>query len=206
MHHLTFVLLDAKTDPSDIPQATAAAMALFDENLDVPHIVATAEEVVANRDQVVAQYPGYAEKYADLDTFVRDWHGHKGLDEHGNALSTRNPNGKWDWYTIGGRWGGLLVVGWQDVNSARLKDINPARLYATGILLADGKWLDTEASVPYPKGLAKLRETDPDKYESRLAEWENKKRAIWQAKFGHILESAKQQVPQQWLTVVDRHH
>ena len=29
-------------------------------------------------------------------------------DEDGNELTTYNPNSKWDWYEIGGRWDGLL--------------------------------------------------------------------------------------------------
>ena len=32
------------------------------------------------------------------------------LDEHGNLLSTYNPNAKWDWYCVGGRWNGFLVL------------------------------------------------------------------------------------------------
>lgn len=30
------------------------------------------------------------------------------FDKDGNELSTYNPNSKWDWYSIGGRWAGLL--------------------------------------------------------------------------------------------------
>lgn len=32
------------------------------------------------------------------------------LDEHDNLLSTYNPNSKWDWYCVGGRWNGFLVL------------------------------------------------------------------------------------------------
>ena len=205
MHYLTFVLLDSTIEVSELPKAVAAAMAPYDENLDVLHVVATAAEVIVNRDQVVAQHPEYAEKYTDLNVFVRDWHGHRGLDEHGNALSARNPNGKWDWYEIGGRWVGLLAVNGQGPNVARLQDIDIAHLYADSLLLADGTWVNTDAPVPSPNGLMGLLETDPDEYETRLDEWESEKRTAWQAKFGHILESAKQEDPEQWLVVVDRH-
>ena len=30
------------------------------------------------------------------------------LDENGNAVSTYNPNSKWDWYTVGGRWHNVI--------------------------------------------------------------------------------------------------
>lgn len=32
------------------------------------------------------------------------------LDEDGNVISTRNPNGYWDWYSIGGRWSGYFPL------------------------------------------------------------------------------------------------
>lgn len=32
------------------------------------------------------------------------------LDADGNYLSTYNPNSKWDWYEVGGRWGGSLKL------------------------------------------------------------------------------------------------
>lgn len=31
------------------------------------------------------------------------------IDEEGNVYSTYNPKSKWDWYSYGGRWGGLLI-------------------------------------------------------------------------------------------------
>jgi len=36
------------------------------------------------------------------------WYEDENIDENGNVLSTYNPNSKWDWYTIGGRWNGML--------------------------------------------------------------------------------------------------
>lgn len=32
------------------------------------------------------------------------------LDEDENLISTYNPNSKWDWYCVGGRWNGFLVL------------------------------------------------------------------------------------------------
>ena len=32
------------------------------------------------------------------------------IDDDGNLLSTYNPNSKWDWYSVGGRWDGNLVT------------------------------------------------------------------------------------------------
>jgi len=32
------------------------------------------------------------------------------IDENGNILSTYNPDSKWDWYTVGGRWSSMLIL------------------------------------------------------------------------------------------------
>ena len=56
---------------------------------------------------VRAEFP---EKLAHLDddewllVEARKHHRHANFDEDGNLLSTRNPNSKWDWYAVGGRW------------------------------------------------------------------------------------------------------
>lgn len=39
---------------------------------------------------------------------VQNW-GYK-IDDKGNLLTTYNPNSKWDWYSIGGRWSGFLPL------------------------------------------------------------------------------------------------
>lgn len=32
------------------------------------------------------------------------------IDTDGNITATYNPNGKWDWYEVGGRWSGMLIL------------------------------------------------------------------------------------------------
>lgn len=45
--------------------------------------------------------------------------------KNGNELSTYNPNSKWDWYSVGGRWrNSLLTIGYKWVDGARIKDID----------------------------------------------------------------------------------
>ena len=53
------------------------------------------------------------------------------LDENENLLSTYNPNAKWDWYCVGGRWKGFLVLKERkedgsiiEVNEAYFKEID----------------------------------------------------------------------------------
>lgn len=46
-------------------------------------------------------------------------------DENGNELSTYNPNSKWDWYSLGGRWGGsLLTKDGKHVDMCDLKNLD----------------------------------------------------------------------------------
>ena len=41
---------------------------------------------------------------------VASWYDDEDKDEQGNLYSTYNPNSKWDWYSVGGRWSGLLTT------------------------------------------------------------------------------------------------
>ena len=51
----------------------------------------------------------YSTVFSTLDEFAREWHGHKGRDEvKGRYGYWRNPNAKWDWYALGGRWAGFF--------------------------------------------------------------------------------------------------
>ena len=51
----------------------------------------------------------HTERYATFDKFMCDWHGYKGKDEKtGRWGYWENPNSKWDWYALGGRWTGYF--------------------------------------------------------------------------------------------------
>lgn len=67
--------------------------------------------------------------YEDAWKEVQDW-GYR-IDEDENLISTYNPDSKWDWYSIGGRWSGFLCTKEKDdegkpirVNQALFKDID----------------------------------------------------------------------------------
>lgn len=44
-------------------------------------------------------------KYPDYDDYLREYHGIEAGEAEGYW---KNPNGHWDWYSIGGRWGGFF--------------------------------------------------------------------------------------------------
>ena len=51
-------------------------------------------------------------KWSDEQCYesMRDYYDDDMVDEEGNLYSTYNPNSKWDWYEVGGRWHGGLVT------------------------------------------------------------------------------------------------
>lgn len=62
------------------------------------------------------------------------------LDDQGNSLSTYNPESKWDWYEIGGRWNGeILHAGEYDTNQATKDDLTKIDTPLCFIDL-DGEW------------------------------------------------------------------
>lgn len=51
------------------------------------------------------------ETYATFDDFMKDWHGSKGRDEKtGKYGYWTNPNSKWDYWRVGGRWAGHFQI------------------------------------------------------------------------------------------------
>lgn len=104
----------------------------YNENLEVDsYVVYTKEEAIdeAKRDRVESYgkimslladgetLPLYLQKIYDQGiclTYDEAWKeckqwGYK-IDDNENLTSTYNPDSKWDWYEIGGRWSGFLVL------------------------------------------------------------------------------------------------
>jgi hypothetical protein len=46
-------------------------------------------------------------KYPDYDTYLKDWHGVNDVTKQGYWT---NPQGKWDWHELGGRWTGYFKM------------------------------------------------------------------------------------------------
>lgn len=49
-------------------------------------------------------------KDASDETLLENYYSDDTLDIDGNVMSTYNPNSRWDWYSIGGRWSEILFV------------------------------------------------------------------------------------------------
>lgn len=117
MSHFTVLVI---TEDGDYE----SALKPFDENLDVDeYIYKTADEIIAEEKQkheesIKAKEEGKETSFFDEYHQEVDWNNDKSIlenyhkqfseedeyDKDGNLLSTSNPNGKWDWYQLGGRW------------------------------------------------------------------------------------------------------
>ena len=78
-----------------------------------------------------------------------DWRGSEaGVDEVGLfSWTTANPEGKFDWYEIGGRWSGKFH-GWNVIETdALLKAGNLETLLPFNIVTPEGAWYKREALV-----------------------------------------------------------
>jgi len=98
----------------------------YSENREVkPRIDMTKKEVMDERDSLADEAKNKPESWAYKELakgkleylnspykeFVKGFHGEDSqLDSEGNLLTTYNPDSKWDWFVIGGRWKGLLFV------------------------------------------------------------------------------------------------
>lgn len=94
----------------------------YSEHLEVEtYISYTKEEAIA-----------FAKKYYNTDgmTDKECWaliaDGNE-TDDNGNILSCYNPDAKWDWWEVGGRWSGMLKTAEGNVDEAKVKDIDFSR-------------------------------------------------------------------------------
>jgi hypothetical protein len=143
MHYCTFVIIGPKGDPDAL---VAGALAPFDEALAVPPYREYLQPFDIER--MASHYTLDQRDLEALAQRMNEWTGRPGgVDERGLYFTTtNNPEGRWDWYEIGGRWNGLLKRASRNVISTRalrkspdLKDLLPYY-----VLTPDGTWLEYE--------------------------------------------------------------
>lgn len=100
----------------------------FYEGLEVePYVSKTKEEVLKEIQEYCDKDEKLKKEYLKLSDKekMNRWNGYDEFDEDGNPLSTYNPDSKWDWYVVGGRWSGLLKTkDGRRVDSCLLKDLD----------------------------------------------------------------------------------
>ncbi len=166
MHFCTFVIIGAKGDPDAL---VAGALAPFDEMLAVTPYREYLQPFDVER--MASHYTLDRNDSKALAERMKDWTGRPGgVDQRGLYFTTtNNPDGRWDWFEIGGRWSGFLKGASRNVISTRalrkspdLKDLLPYY-----VLTPDGTWLEHERYFPDPHSVGHF-ETKPD--EQWLAE------------------------------------
>lgn len=92
-------------------------LARFSEHIEVPEYC-TGEVPEAEKNRMLDYYNGEGGcSFASFDkcyeTKGEDWNGNvwrKDYDDVWKEYSTSNPDGKWDWFSLGGRWSGTLKL------------------------------------------------------------------------------------------------
>ena len=124
MSHYTVLVITKDGDYDE-------ALAPFDENLEVaPYVRETREDLIKKEKERHAEYLECKAKGEDdswfeethpsdldwnddeaiLQNYIKNWSDEEKFDNEGNRLSTYNPQSKWDWYSLGGRWGGSFKL------------------------------------------------------------------------------------------------
>jgi hypothetical protein len=143
MHYCTFVIIGPKGDPDAL---VAGALAPFDEALAVPPYREYLQPFDIER--MASHYKLDRNDLNALAERMKHWTGRPGgVDQRGLYFATtNNPQCRWDWYEIGGRWSGFLKRASRNVISTRalrkspdLKDLLPYY-----VLTPDGTWLEHE--------------------------------------------------------------
>lgn len=138
MHYRALIIIPKKIyEKGDkaITRYIEDKMAPYDENLEVdPYIIYTKAEL-QNLFEDFKKNPEREKYNYSIETFCSEWHGYE-LDEHGNAISTHNPEGFWDWYVVGGRWDGELTGNCDETNSIKNN--------STSVYALSQKYVDTK--------------------------------------------------------------
>lgn len=97
----------------------------YSENLEVePYVVMPAKKVLEEWEYMKKKYPESGYDKMTLEEFVSEWYGGE-IDDEGNLLSTYNPNSKWDWWVVGGRWSNMIrLKDGTRSDFAQIKDID----------------------------------------------------------------------------------
>lgn len=120
MSHFTVAVITKTKDIEEIKKI----LNHYWEELEVePYIYKTKEEIIEQakewkkkieRKEINGFSEEFMNKYISANTDEELYQIEKDdyckYDENGNELSTYNPNSKWDWYDIGGRWRNQLLT------------------------------------------------------------------------------------------------
>lgn len=166
MHYLTYVFSPKDTN---IKKQVAKALKPFGEDFEVKPWKRYLESA-----EILAMAKWYRLRKTALRRLAKemqDWNGATGgVDRKGLfAVVTFNPEAKWDWYEIGGRWDGFLP---NNVMSARslLSSHKLRKLLPHDFLTPDSEWHTREAYVARDWLHGRLRRKSEQRWLKELRE------------------------------------
>lgn len=87
------------------------------------------------------EYENHKDEYESLDQFMEEYHGYKKDTETRKYGYWENPNAKWDWYEVGGRWSNsLLTKNGKRCDYEELKNIDWNKMSETKKIRAGKTW------------------------------------------------------------------
>lgn len=119
MSHYTVAVITDKIEDLE------RMLAPYDESIEVePYIYKTKEQLINTAKERKHNALKRKEERKELDKYDLEYinantdeelyktvtYDDKKYDENGNELTTYNPNSRWDWYEIGGRWHNILLT------------------------------------------------------------------------------------------------
>ncbi|WP_437186761.1 hypothetical protein SH668x_000116 [Planctomicrobium sp. SH668] len=166
MTHFTVGILIPPQELPDAETHIARLMAPYDENSNVESYVCYdldqaeldrqlkirhLEQLLAgpNRQIINAEYCRsrlqQLQEMTPFDCYEEFLQGHDIFDDQGRPVSTRNPKARWDWYVVGGRWGGWLhdhKASGRSIsnNSAPVPHVLANEKFPFVLITPDGEW------------------------------------------------------------------
>lgn len=136
MSHFTVAVITKKNNREEIEKMLEP----YWEELEVePYIDDTKEQIIEKAKKRKERYSkevlnnitdNYKKRYIEATTDeelykieVEEFYEEDNFDKNGNHLSTYNPNSKWDWYSIGGRWNKVLLTKKDNKNVVEEQDL-----------------------------------------------------------------------------------
>ncbi len=123
------------------------------------------------RQDEIEEYKEHKDEYKNLDEFMYEYHGYKKNEETGKYGYWENPNAKWDWYQVGGRWrNSLLMKDGSKCNCTELKNIDWDTMKDKSIKNAEKIWDSNPQGIErYFSGIEK--DDTRESYISRQSEF-----------------------------------
>lgn len=154
MSHFTVLVVTTERPTDDVLTATLLPF----HEYECTGIEAYTQFVAYDQVELRADYEKYADEGDSFEVFLKGWYGdHVHQNAAGEWGRITNPNKKWDWWTVGGRWSGLLLTtAGEKTDTCQKRDLNLAAM-------ADARYGRRVASWDeYQQDLARRGTVDAD--------------------------------------------